>query len=135
MPALTHRGKYAHNYLSFGFMLGVVMMFVLWVKDNIPNKLRSAVAGQGRRPVHQGRASAVAASSTPARSSSSGPVVLGGISISLSGIALLFPFEIAMFFEGTFKILNAFGFGLPDRPDPMQEMQLAQLWHTSSRWS
>ncbi|MCK5362091.1 MAG: cytochrome b/b6 domain-containing protein, partial [Gammaproteobacteria bacterium] len=36
--ALTLGGKYAHNYLAFGFMLGVVLMFVLWVRDNLPNK-------------------------------------------------------------------------------------------------
>ena len=35
--ALAGLGKIAHNYLSFPFMLGVALMFLVWVKDNIPN--------------------------------------------------------------------------------------------------
>ncbi len=31
--------KFCHNYLAFPFMLGVLLMLVLWIKDNIPNKL------------------------------------------------------------------------------------------------
>ena len=36
---LTGYGKLAHNYLAFPFMVGVVLMFVLWIRDNIPNAL------------------------------------------------------------------------------------------------
>lgn len=32
--ALTELGKLTHNYVGFAFMLGLVMIFVLWVKDN-----------------------------------------------------------------------------------------------------
>src|SRR3954454_8159528 len=32
-------GKYAHNYLSFPFTIGVVMMFLMWVANNIPNRV------------------------------------------------------------------------------------------------
>jgi formate dehydrogenase subunit gamma len=28
--------KYAHNYLSFAFTLGVVLMFLMWVGENFP---------------------------------------------------------------------------------------------------
>ena len=28
---LTIGGKYAHNYLAFGFMIGIALMFVLWL--------------------------------------------------------------------------------------------------------
>jgi formate dehydrogenase subunit gamma len=31
--------KYAHNYLSFPFTLGVVLMFLMWVAWNIPTKV------------------------------------------------------------------------------------------------
>lgn len=34
--AVTSAAKYAHNFLSFPFVLGVATMFVLWVKDNFP---------------------------------------------------------------------------------------------------
>ncbi len=36
--ALTSGGKYAHNFIAFAFMAGLVMIFVLWVRDNIPNR-------------------------------------------------------------------------------------------------
>jgi len=34
--AVTSAAKYAHNFLSFPFVLGVATMFLLWVKDNFP---------------------------------------------------------------------------------------------------
>ena len=37
--SLSALGKLSHNYLAFPFMAGVVLMFLIWVKDNIPNKL------------------------------------------------------------------------------------------------
>ena len=61
-------------------------------------------------------------------------IILGG-SISLSGLSLLFPFELPMFAK-TFGVLNStgipelLGFGvLPTDLTPHAEMQYAQLWH------
>ena len=34
--AFTSAAKYAHNFLSFPFVLGITMLFLLWVKDNFP---------------------------------------------------------------------------------------------------
>ena len=31
--------KYAHNYLSFPFTLGVVLMLLMWIAGNIPNRV------------------------------------------------------------------------------------------------
>lgn len=125
--ALTYYGKFAHNFLAFGFMLGLVLIFVLWVRDNIPTKvdLKWLAVGGGMftKGVHP-----------PARKFNAGQkilfwlVVLGGLSLSLSGIALLFPFQLEMF-GGTFAVLNVFGFGLPTELTPIEEMQLSQLWH------
>src|SRR3546814_12921644 len=36
--AITLAGKYAHNFLAFAFMVGVVMIFLLWVRHNIPSR-------------------------------------------------------------------------------------------------
>ncbi len=126
--ALTTAGKYAHNFISFAFVLGVVMMVVLWVRHNIPNRYDliwlSKAGGLFSKGVHP-----------PSKKFNAGQkiifwgVVLGGISISLSGISLLFPFEFG-FFEATYRFLNVFGAGLPETLTPMQEMQLSQLWHT-----
>ncbi len=124
---LAQGGKYAHNFLSFPFMLGVAIMFFLWVHHNIPNKydLQWLVKGGGllAKGVHP-----------PSKRFNAGQkfifwcVILGGLSLSLSGIALLFPFELGMF-APTFKVLNVFGFNLPTDLTMMQEMQLSQLWH------
>ena len=34
---LTQMGKYVHHYVSFAFALGILLMFVLWAKDNLPH--------------------------------------------------------------------------------------------------
>ena len=125
--AITMAGKYAHNFLAFAFMVGVAMMLLLWIKDNIPSRLDLIWLSKGGglfvKGVHP-----------PAAKFNAGQklifwaVVLGGISISLSGLALLFPFEFA-FFAKTFEILNMVGFSLPTELTMMQEMQLSQLWH------
>tara|TARA_Y100000813_G_scaffold197531_1_gene183075 strand:+ start:650 stop:1756 length:1107 start_codon:yes stop_codon:yes gene_type:complete len=124
---LTAWGKYAHNYIAFAFMLGVVLMFVLWVRHNIPNlgDLRWLAKGGGlfSKGTHP-----------PAAKFNAGQkiifwsVILGGGSIAFSGLCLLFPFEIYPF-AGTFKILNGLGFSLPTALTPLQETQLALLWH------
>ncbi len=125
--AITTAGKYAHNFLAFAFMVGLVMIFVLWVAHNIPNRLDLKWLAMGGglfvKGVHP-----------PAAKFNAGQklifwaTILGGASISLSGLALLFPFEFA-FFGATFEALNAIGFSLPTQLTMMQEMQLSQLWH------
>lgn len=125
---ITVAGKYLHNYLSFAFMVGVVMMFVLWVGHNIPNRTDlnwiAKAGGLFTKGVHP-----------PAKKFNAGQklifwsVILGGVSISVSGLALLFPFEIQMFGK-TFAIMNLFGTSLPTELSVMQEMQLSQLWHS-----
>jgi len=124
---LSMGGKYAHNYLAFGFMIGVVIMFVLWVKDNIPNKYDmqwiADAGGLLTTGVHP-----------PSRKFNAGQkfffwaLVLGGTSLAVSGVALLFPFQLAIF-EPTFQAMNAIGFRLPDELTAMEEMQLSQIWH------
>ncbi len=124
---LTSAGKYAHNFLAFGFMLGVVVIFVLWVRQNLPNKYDFIwiIKGGGMfsKGVHP-----------PAKKFNFGQkivfwvVVLGGVSISVSGIALLFPFQFALVSD-TNAFVNILGFDMPTDLTLMQEMQLMQLWH------
>ena len=124
---LTVAGKYAHNFLAFGFMLGVVLVFVLWVRQNLPNKYDFIwiIKGGGMfsKGVHP-----------PAKKFNAGQkilfwiVVLGGVSISVSGIALMFPFQFVLFSE-TNALVNIFGFDLPTDLTPLQEVQLTQVWH------
>jgi len=125
--ALTMGGKYAHNYLAFAFMLGLGLSFVLWVRHNIPSKLDLEWLRLGggifKKGVHP-----------PARKFNAGQKIIfwmtmiGGLSVSMSGIALMFPFQTHMFSE-TFALLNNFGFALPTDLTPLQEQQYNQLWH------
>lgn len=125
--AITIAGKYAHNFLAFAFMVGLVMMFVLWIRHNIPNAtdLRWLAVGGGlfKKGVHP-----AAAKFNAGQKFIFWAVILGGFSISLSGLALLFPFEFTLFGK-TFAALNILGLGLPENLTMMQEMQLSQLWH------
>ncbi len=124
---LTLMGKFAHNYLAFAFMVGLAVIFVLWVRHNLPDKadLVWLSKGGGLFSKH---------SHPPAKKFNAGQkilfwlVILGGLSISLSGIALLFPFQFAIF-GPTFAALNVVGFDLPTSLTLMQEMQLSQIWH------
>ncbi len=55
-------------------------------------------------------------------------MIIGGASLSVSGLALMFPFSITPF-AGTFAVLNIFGLGLPTDLTVIEETQLSQLWH------
>ncbi|KGM87718.1 formate dehydrogenase gamma subunit [Roseovarius mucosus DSM 17069] len=127
--------KWVHNNISWAFMLGLVMVFFMWVLHNIPNRtdLKWLAVGGGifTKGVHP-----------PAKKFNAGQkmifwsVIVFGASISASGLSLLFPFELPMFAK-TFAILNqtglpqAVGFGeLPVMLAPHEEMQLATLWHS-----
>ncbi len=124
---LTGVGKFGHDYVAFAFMLGLVIILVLWIAHNIPNRHDLVWLAKGGglfvKGVHP-----------PARKFNAGQklvfwaVILGGLSISLSGISLLWPFELPLFSK-TFAVLNVVGLGLPTDVTPMQEMQLAQMWH------
>lgn len=124
---LTQFGKYIHNFIAFAFMAGLVMMFVLWVRHNIPNRYDAIWLKKGGGLFASGV-------HPPSERFNAGQkiifwlVVLGGGSLSLSGIALLFPYEFS-FFTKTFAVLNVFGFGLPTDLAPLQEQQFNQVWH------
>src|SRR4051812_14337511 len=83
--------KYAHDYLAFPFMLGLVIMFLIWVKDNIPGRLDVLWIKQGGGILANGR-------HPPAKRFNAGQkgifwiVIIGGTLMSLSGWFLLFPY-------------------------------------------
>jgi formate dehydrogenase subunit gamma len=81
--------KYAHNAFPWPFMLGLLIMIVLWIRDNLPDRYDLEWLKQfggflsGRHP--------------PARRFNAGQkliywsVVAGGLALTASGIVLLFP--------------------------------------------
>jgi formate dehydrogenase subunit gamma len=83
--------KLAHDYLAFPFMLGLVIMFLIWIKDNIPGKLDLQWIKKGGGMLKNGE-------HPPARRFNAGQkgifwiVILGGSLMSLSGWFLLFPY-------------------------------------------
>ena len=125
--SLTSYGKIAHNYIAFAFMLGIVMMFVLWVRHNIFD-------GTDFRWIAQGGGLLTKGSHPPAKKFNFGQkmifwvVILGGLTISVSGLAMLFPFEITPWSK-TFAVMNILGFGLPTDLTALQETQISVLWH------
>jgi len=127
--------KWVHNNIAWAFMLGLVMVFFMWVLHNIPNRtdLKWLAVGGGMfsRGVHP-----------PAKKFNAGQkmifwaTIIFGASISASGLSLLFPFDLPMFAK-TFAVLNdtglpqLVGYGaLPEMLAPHEEMQLATLWHS-----
>lgn len=82
--------KYAHNYLSFPFIFGVVLMFLMWLGGNIPNKLDVEWVKRGGGIIGDDH--------PPAYRFNAGQkmiywiVVLGGSAVAISGYILMFPF-------------------------------------------
>jgi formate dehydrogenase subunit gamma len=82
--------KYAHNYLSFPFTLGVVLMFLMWVAWNFPS-------GVDLEWIREG-GGIVGSKHPPARRFNAGQkmiywvVVLGGGAAAITGYLLMFPF-------------------------------------------
>jgi formate dehydrogenase subunit gamma len=87
---LTLWGKYAHNYLSFPFTLGVVLLFLIWVKDNIPNRVDIAWFKAGGGLIGHGHP--VAGRFNGGQKMVFWITVLGGTLVAISGYVLIFPF-------------------------------------------
>ena len=88
--AWSQWAKYAHNYLSFPFTIGVVLIFLIWIAGNIPNRtdVEWLKAGGG----------IVGDEHPPAFRFNAGQkmiywiVVIGGAAVAISGYLLMFPF-------------------------------------------
>jgi len=89
--ALTYYGKVSHNYVGFAFALGIVLMFALWVKDNLPDRhdIGWILRGGGLIGKHN---------HPPAARFNFGQkfifwsVIIGGALLTITGLTLMFPF-------------------------------------------
>jgi formate dehydrogenase subunit gamma len=126
---------YLHIAFAAPFSLGVVVMIVLWLRQNLPSRLDI------RWLKRFGGFLSNSDDNPPARRFNAGQklvfwaVILLGASVSASGLSLLFPFDLPMFAK-TFVHLNDWGITglvgldpLPTQLAPQEEMQYAQLWH------
>jgi formate dehydrogenase subunit gamma len=85
--------KYAHNYLSFPFTVGVVLIFLMWIGGNIPNKVDidwlkrgGGMVGHDHPPAYRFNAGQKAIYWI---------VVIGGTAVAVTGYELMFPFYIS----------------------------------------
>jgi formate dehydrogenase subunit gamma len=82
--------KYAHNFLSFPFTLGVVLIFLMWIAGNIPNRVDVEWLKEG--------GGIVGSHHPPAKRFNAGQkmiywiVVIGGTAVAITGYILMFPF-------------------------------------------
>ena len=125
--------KWVHNNVSWAFIVALILIFFFWVMHNLPDRTDLNWIAKGGGFLGGGH--------PPAKKFNVGQklifwsVILLGGSISLSGISLLFPFEINLF-GATFDLMNSLGvpgwFGFTELPTALsaqEEMQYVQLWH------
>jgi len=85
--------KYAHNYLSFPFTIGVVLIFLIWIGGNIPNKVDVEWVRRGGGLLGHDH--------PPAKRFNAGQkaiywiVVIGGTAVAVTGYELMFPFYVS----------------------------------------
>jgi len=90
--AFSEAAKYVHNFTSFAFVLGLVLIVAIFIKDNIPDKTDIEWFRQGGGFIKSKHA--------PARRFNAGEKLVfwgalgAGILVSVSGYLLLFPFYV-----------------------------------------
>ena len=82
--------KYAHNFVSFPFTIGVVLIFLMWIAGNIPNRVDvdwlkrgGGLVGRDHPPAYRFNAG---------QKGIYWIVVLGGGLVAATGYQLMFPF-------------------------------------------
>lgn len=88
---LSQWGKYFHNFLGIPFSVGVVLIFLIWVRDNVPTfrdwqwlKSGGGIVGHEHVPTKRFNFGQKLVFWS---------VVLFGVAISVTGYVLLFPFQ------------------------------------------
>ena len=89
---LSEAAKYTHNFISFGFVVGLVLIAMSWIKDNIPGKVDIDWLKQGGGFIKSKHA--------PAGRFNAGEKLVfwfalgAGAAVIVSGYLLLFPFYV-----------------------------------------
>ncbi len=94
--SIAEVAKYVHNFISFSFVAGLVLIIAMWIKDNIPGKIDIEWVKQGGGMLKSKHASA-------GRFNAGEKMVFwfafwAGIAVSVSGYLLLFPFYVTNIF-------------------------------------
>lgn len=88
---LTLYGKYVHNYVAFAFMLGLLMIIVLWVRENIWDRYDWNWIKKGGGLLFPTEHPPAGKFNFGQKTMFWGVVIFGGV-LSLTGLNLLFPF-------------------------------------------
>jgi formate dehydrogenase subunit gamma len=87
---VSQGAKYAHNFVAFSFMTGLVLIVTLWLKDNFPKRIDLDWVKQGGGFIKSKHA--------PAGRFNAGEKAVfwlslgAGAAVAVSGLTLLFPF-------------------------------------------
>jgi formate dehydrogenase subunit gamma len=90
--SLSQAAKYVHNFMSFSFVIGLLLIVAMWFRDNIPRKVDIDWLKQGGGFIKSRHA--------PAGRFNAGEkavfwiALLAGIAVAASGYLLLFPFSV-----------------------------------------
>lgn len=84
--------KFSHNFLAFPFIAGVILMFLVWVRRNIPNRIDVAWFKAGGGFV--GHQHPAAEKFNGGQKAIFWIVVLGGGGLAVTGLGLMFPFYV-----------------------------------------
>jgi formate dehydrogenase subunit gamma len=88
--------KYTHNFVSFAFVIGLILIVAMWIKDNIPRRVDIDWIKQGGGFIKSKHA--------PAGRFNAGEkavfwlALAAGIAVAASGYLLLFPFYVTNIF-------------------------------------
>jgi formate dehydrogenase subunit gamma len=89
---VSEAAKYVHNFTSFAFVVGLLLIIAIFIKDNIPDRTDIEWFKQGGGFIKSKHA--------PARRFNAGEKLVfwgalgAGILVSISGVLLLFPFYV-----------------------------------------
>jgi formate dehydrogenase subunit gamma len=92
--ALADTAKYAHNFFSVPFVVGLLLVFVVWVRDNLPEKADWIWVKEFGGLLRKGGAHPETGRFNAGQKIVFWSVVLGGGLLALTGYLLMMPFFI-----------------------------------------
>jgi formate dehydrogenase subunit gamma len=103
--------KYIHNFLSFPFTLGIILIFFMWIGGNLPDRTDFKWLAQGGGIVGHGEPEAYRFNA--GQKIIYWIVVLAGTAVAVTGYLLMFPFygttiagmQLAQMIHGTVAVL------------------------------
>jgi formate dehydrogenase subunit gamma len=93
---LSQFAKYVHNFVSFAFVIGMILIIAIWIKDNIPRRVDIEWLKEG--------GGFIKSKHPPAGRFNAGEKMVfwfalaGGVAVIASGYLLIFPFYVTNVF-------------------------------------